>query len=92
MSVGNQNARSHSAIVRMELCVNGLVLPIAQLGPNFLVLESLIDHPPVDAEIGMWIDGREDRWRVRLAEGIKRGQRKTAISRCSGSNGATVPD
>jgi hypothetical protein len=29
----------------------------------------------------MWIDGREDRWRVHLAEGIKTGQRKTAIAR-----------
>jgi hypothetical protein len=88
MSAGNQKIYGHSAIVRMELCVNGLVLPIAQLGPNFLVLENPIDHPPGEAEIGMWIDGREDRWRVRLAEGIKAEQRKTAISRCL--NGSTV--
>ena len=74
----------------MELCVNGLVLPIAQLGPNFLVLENPIDHSPVDGEIGMWIDGREDRWRVRLADGIQAAQRKTGISRCAGVNGATV--
>jgi hypothetical protein len=74
----------------MELCVNGHILPIAQLGPNFLVLENPIDHPPEDAEIGMWIDGREDRWRVHLADGIKTGQRKTAISRSPGSNGSTV--
>ena len=63
--------------------MNGRTLPIAQLGPNFLVLETPIDFPPVEAEIGVWIDGREDRWRVHLAEGIKSGQRKTAISRCA---------
>jgi hypothetical protein len=90
MSAGNQKTYGHSSIVRMELCVNGLVLPIAQLGPNFLVLETPIDHPPVDAEIGMWVDGREDRWPVRLAEGIKAGQRKTAISGCPAANGSTV--
>jgi hypothetical protein len=90
MSAGNQKAYGHSAIVRMELYVNGLVLPIAQLGPNFLVLGNPIDHPPVDAEIGMWIDGREERWRVRLADGIKAGQRKTSISRAAGNNGSTA--
>jgi hypothetical protein len=76
----------HSADVRMELSVNGFVLPIAHLGPNFLVLETPIDHPPVDAEIGLWIDGREDRWRVRLADGIRASQRKTAITRCQADN------
>ncbi len=34
----------HSADVRMELSVNGFVLPIAHLGPNFLVLETPIYH------------------------------------------------
>jgi hypothetical protein len=53
-----------------------------QLGPDFLVLEKPIDHPPVDAEIRMSIDGNEDCWRVHLPEGIKAGQRKTIISRC----------
>ena len=67
----------------MELCLNGHVLPIAQLGPDFLVLTTPTDHPPADAEIAMWIDGREDRWRVRLADGIRAGERKTAISPCS---------
>lgn len=83
MSGGNSKTHGHSAIVHMELCINGHVLPISQLGPNFLVLKNPIDHPPVDvAEISMSIDGREDRWHVRLSEGIKAGQRKTAISRC----------
>ena len=65
----------------MELRVNGSILPIAQLGLNFLVLETPTDHPPVDAEIFMSIDGHEDRWPVRLAEGIKARERKTSISR-----------
>jgi hypothetical protein len=44
----------------------------------------------VEAEIGMWIDGHEDRWRVHLIDGIKAGQRKTVISRCPDINGSTV--
>jgi hypothetical protein len=86
MSTASQKSNGHSAEVRMELRVNGLVLPIAQLGRNFLVLENPIEHPPVDAEIGMWIDGREDLWPVRLANGIQAGQRKISISRCPGVN------
>jgi hypothetical protein len=90
MSSANQEKSCHSAIIRMELCVNGSVLPIAQMGPDFLVLVNPIDHPPVDAEVGMWIDGREKRWRVHLSDGIKIGQRKTAISKCSGIKGSAV--
>jgi hypothetical protein len=90
MNAANQKTYGHSTDVRMELCVNGHILPIAQLGPNFLVLETPIDHPAVDAEIGMWIDGREDHWRVRLADGITAGQRKTAISRCPGNSVAVA--
>ena len=64
----------------MQLNVNGLVLTIGQLGPDFLVLRAPVDHPPCDAEIAMSIDGHESRWPVRLVDGIKAGQRKTAIS------------
>ena len=88
MSAASQKTYGHSAIVRMELCVNGHVLPIAQLGPDFLVLQNPIDQPPAEAEIGMWIDGREDRWRVSLAEGIKAGERKTASTRYPRGNGS----
>lgn len=74
----------------MQLCVNGDVLPIAQLGPDFLVLRGPANHPPCDAEIAMSIDGHESRWQVRLVDGIKAWRRKTAISRCPDTNGSTV--
>ena len=64
----------------MELCLNGHIFPIAQMGPNFIVMRDSINHPPAEAEIAMWIDGREDRWRVRLENGIQAGQRKTVIT------------
>jgi hypothetical protein len=80
MDSTNQSQGCHSAIVKMELCIKGRVLPIAQLGPDFLVLRTPIDHPPDNAEIGKWIDGREERWTVRLPEGIQSNRRKTPIS------------
>ncbi len=54
----------------MRLSVNGHVLSIGQLGPDFIILRDPIDHPPAEAEIAMSIDGREKKWRVRLPDGI----------------------
>jgi hypothetical protein len=80
MNIANLPAGCYSADVRMELHVNGLVLPIGQLGPDFLILRDSAAHPPADAEIALSIDGRERRWRVRLVEGIVAGPVRTRIS------------
>jgi hypothetical protein len=90
MNATNPKNNGHSADVRMQLNVNGHVLPIAQLGPDFLILKNPIYHPPTAAEIAVWVDGHERRWPVWLAEGIKTDQQKTGISRSPGSNGAAV--
>jgi len=74
----------------MALHLNGHVLPIAKLGPDFLVLTHPVDHSPVEAEIAMSIDGHERRWLVRLHEGISTAQRRTRFSACSGGDGPTV--
>ena len=74
----------------MALHVNGHVLPIAQMGPNFLLLNQPIDHPPADAEITLSIDGAETRWPVRLEQGLSASERRTAITRWSQVNGSTV--
>ncbi len=74
---------AHSADVRMHLRLNGHVLPIAQLGRDFLILKTPIDHPPADAEIDLTIDGVEDRWRVYLIDGLAVGARKSRIGRCA---------
>ena len=64
----------------MELRVNGLVLPIAQMGPGFVVMDNPIDHPPADAEIFLNIDGSKSNWRVHLVEGISPQRRKTKVT------------
>lgn len=66
------------------------LLPIVQMGPNFLVLKNAIDHPPAaTAQISLSIDGHVDRWQVSLPEGIQAERRKTIISRCE-ANGSTA--
>ena len=52
----------------------------AQLGPDFLMLRTPVDHPPCDAEIAMSIDGHESRWAVHLPNGIHPSRRETVIS------------
>lgn len=64
----------------MELRLNGHVLPMGQLGPDFIILKQSIEHPPTDAEIFLRIDESERRWRVHLAEGISVARRKTKIA------------
>ncbi|HEY7331263.1 MAG TPA: hypothetical protein VH592_26755, partial [Gemmataceae bacterium] len=73
---------SYSADVQIFLRVNGYDLPVAQLGPGFLVLRNPVDHPPCAAEITLSIDGEEKRWMVHLIKGIQVERRKTQIARC----------
>ena len=64
----------------MQLSVNDHVFVIGQLGPDFVILDDPIDHPPAEGEITLWIDDRERRWPVRLPVGINAQQGKTVIS------------
>ena len=60
----------HSAQVNMRLLVNGLSLPVAQLGPDFVLLDETVNHEPATATMVMQIDSSERRWDVRLPNGI----------------------
>jgi len=66
----------------MHLSVKGQVLPIAQLGPDFLILRTPLEIPPIDAEISLSIDGNVRCWAVHLAKGIHPDRVKTAITSC----------
>ena len=68
----------------MRLLLNGSSIPIAEMGPDFLVLESDMEHPPSDATLELCVDASERRWKVRLPEGISSGSRTVAISRVIG--------
>jgi hypothetical protein len=70
----------HSAQVKMRLVLNGNSIPVAQMGPDFLVLGSAIEHPPGDATLELRIDASERRWRVRLPHGMSATSRTVTIS------------
>jgi len=63
----------------MELRVNGSVLNISHLGPDYLILTQPVDHPPALAEIVMSIDGKQSRWAVRLPAGVSARSVRTRI-------------
>ena len=69
----------YSAQIRIELRLDGHVVPIAQLGPDFFVVRGPCELSPMEAEIYMRIDDSERSWRVRLVEGVSATRRKTRI-------------
>ncbi len=66
----------------MELRLNGSVLTISHLGPDYLILAEPVDHPPMQAEITMSVDGQESRWEVQLPAGLSATSRRTRIAPC----------
>ena len=71
----------HSALVKMCLLVNGSSIPIAQMGPDFLLVDAPIDHPPGDARISLQVDVGHREWSVSLPDGISAQSKRVALSR-----------
>jgi hypothetical protein len=69
----------HSAQVKMRLMVNGCSIPIAQMGPDFLLVDAPINHPPSDASVILQVDQSERRWNVHLPNGISAESKRIAI-------------
>ena len=72
----------HSADVRISLMFSGHSIPVAQLGPDFLLLDAPADHPPGPASILLRVDQSERRWDVRLPNGISAASKRVAITAC----------
>jgi hypothetical protein len=72
----------HSADVRISLIFSGHSIPVAQLGPDFLLLDAPADHPPGPASILLRVDQSERRWDIRLPDGISAASKRVAISAC----------
>lgn len=65
----------------MHLVLDGRILSIGQLGPDFLILDTPIDHPPATGTLFFSIDGNERERQVRLPEGITAGSRRVSIAK-----------
>jgi len=76
-SFGHTGRSTH---VEMQLLIDGKSLAIAQMGPDFLLLDEPSDCPPCKAAIVLVVDGKERRWDVRLPAGMSSAASRIAIS------------
>ena len=79
MEAENRENLAHSADVQMQLSVNGHVLTIGHIGPDYVILDHPIDQPPSEAEISMSVDTWASQWPVVLPNGIR--ERRVPIRR-----------
>jgi hypothetical protein len=64
----------------MHLQLDGQTLSVGQLGPDFLILDAAIDHPPTSGRLFLAVDGNEREWEINLPEGITAGSRRVVIA------------
>ncbi len=79
IDVQSSSYHGHSANVRIHLIVEGESVPVAQLGPGFLLLDAPTDRAPGKASLVLHVDGSERRWAVRLPTGISRASKRVDI-------------
>jgi hypothetical protein len=79
MDLQSTGQGGHSADVGIKLILNGHSIPVAQLGPGFLLLDAPADHPPGDASIVLRVDQSERRWNVCLPDGVSAGSKRVTI-------------
>ena len=63
-------SKGHSANVVGRLELAQKLLPLAQVGPDFLILQEAAEHPVATARLVVSIDGREKATEVYLPNGI----------------------
>ena len=64
----------------MRLLVNGSSIAVAQMGPDFLLVDAPINHPPDSASLILQVDQSERRWNVRLPDGISVNSTRVVIA------------
>jgi hypothetical protein len=78
--IASSSQGGHSAQVKMRLLVNGDSIAVAQMGPDFLLVDHPISHPPGNASLVLHVDQSESRWDVHLPDGISPGSKRVAIA------------
>jgi hypothetical protein len=78
--IASSSQGGHSAQVKMRLLVNGSSIAVAQMGPDFLLVDAPINHPPGNASLILQVDQSERRWNVHLPEGISAASKRVAIA------------
>jgi hypothetical protein len=80
LMISSSSQGGHSAQVKMQLLVNGSSIAIAQMGPDFLLIDGPIDHPPGAASLVLQVDKSERRWNVPLPDGISATSKRVQIA------------
>ena len=78
--IAQPNYGAHSAQVKMRLIVNGTRIRITHMGPDFVLIESPMDHPPCEASLSLRVDDSESQWKVTLPDGISKASRRVALA------------
>ncbi len=78
--IAEQTHGAHSAQVKMRLILNGSVIRITHMGPDFIFIESPADYPPCQATISLSVDGSESEWKVSLPKGISKDSRRVVLA------------
>jgi hypothetical protein len=75
------NYRIHSAIVRLWLDSGNERIPLAQVGPDFVISTAQSDRPEVTSGLlVVEVDGHADGRHVRLPEGLNHRDARTPIA------------
>lgn len=75
----------HSAVVELELIVDGRRIELAQVAPEFVIVQEPDDLAPCVAEVIVRVDGDENRRMVELVDGIQRSSTRTRVRNLPGS-------
>jgi hypothetical protein len=70
----------HSADVNISLLFNSESIPVAQIGPGFLMLNTPVEHPPGEGSVILRVDQSERRWNVYLPDGISSTSKKVTTT------------
>jgi hypothetical protein len=65
----------YSADVRLHLAISGRVIDLAQVAPEFLIINRPLDLPPCQGEVVVTVDGVESRRRASLMDGISKSSK-----------------
>ncbi len=70
-----------STSVKLQLVLDGETLPVGQVGPDFLLLKTPLEHPPAEGTVIVSVDNNEHRWPVRLPVGSSTTHRRVEIEK-----------
>lgn len=68
----------------MHLVLRDGIIPVVQMGPDFLLVDQACDQPPCEAGLVLRVDQSESRWLVRLPQGLSSQTKRVAIAMVAG--------